>query len=342
MRVPQFMVGFGPTVWSRRRGETEYGIKAIPLGGYIRIVGMIPPAEEGESKRATRMRSFIAEVRGQALNDVLPSDGGRVFYAKPWWQRVIVMFAGPVPQPGAGGRLLHVILRGLRRPRADTTIARRARLRAPGRRRDRGRRADACSVPIVPAGRRPGSARRDAGLRPAAARARRSRPACEPGDTIRRHRRRGGRPRRPTSAGRRCRRRSAAPNTPVDLTVERDGEQRDLTVTPIENTRLRRPRRATDRDRRLRRRQPGADLRPGSRSPRSRLPRRHVVASVDGWSRSRSGSRRCSARRSWARSATPGPDRRGRRQPDLRRGVRLRGLHRPPRRSATSSSCSPA
>ena len=94
MRVPQFMVGFGPTVWSRRRGETEFGLKAIPLGGYIRIVGMIPPAEEGESKRATRMRSFIAEVRGQALNDVLPSDHGRVFYAKPWWQRVIVMFAG--------------------------------------------------------------------------------------------------------------------------------------------------------------------------------------------------------------------------------------------------------
>src|SRR5919202_226917 len=56
---------------------------------------MIPPAEEGESKRATRMRTFIAEVRGQALNDVRPSDAGRVFYAKPWWQGVIVMFAGP-------------------------------------------------------------------------------------------------------------------------------------------------------------------------------------------------------------------------------------------------------
>jgi membrane-associated protease RseP (regulator of RpoE activity) len=95
MRVPQFFVGFGPTVWSRRRGETEYGIKAVPLGGYIRIVGMIPPAEEGESKRATRMRSFIAEVRGAALNDVLPTDGDRVFYKKPWWQRVVVMFAGP-------------------------------------------------------------------------------------------------------------------------------------------------------------------------------------------------------------------------------------------------------
>src|SRR3712207_7985493 len=95
MRVPQFMVGFGPTLFSRRRGETEYGVKAVPLGGYIRIVGMIPPAEEGESKRATRMRSLIAEVRGQALNNVLPTDGDRVFYKKPWWQRVVVMFAGP-------------------------------------------------------------------------------------------------------------------------------------------------------------------------------------------------------------------------------------------------------
>ena len=72
MRVPQFMVGFGPTVFSRRRGETEYGIKAIPLGGYIRIVGMIPPAEEGESKRATRMRSFIAEVRGRRSTTSCP------------------------------------------------------------------------------------------------------------------------------------------------------------------------------------------------------------------------------------------------------------------------------
>src|SRR3712207_7465280 len=60
------------------RSETEYGLKAIPLGGYIRIVGMIPPAEEGESKRATRMRSFIAEVRGQALNDVLDRKSTRL------------------------------------------------------------------------------------------------------------------------------------------------------------------------------------------------------------------------------------------------------------------------
>src|SRR3989337_4113581 len=42
-KVPQWFIGFGPTVWSKQIGETEYGIKAIPLGGYVKIVGMLPP-----------------------------------------------------------------------------------------------------------------------------------------------------------------------------------------------------------------------------------------------------------------------------------------------------------
>src|SRR5947209_8183739 len=51
VKVTQYMVGFGPTVWSRRKGETEYGVKAIPLGGYIRMIGMFPPrAERGEDE----------------------------------------------------------------------------------------------------------------------------------------------------------------------------------------------------------------------------------------------------------------------------------------------------
>lgn len=45
VRVSQYMVGFGPTLWSRTRGETEYGLKAIPLGGYVRLIGMFPPAD---------------------------------------------------------------------------------------------------------------------------------------------------------------------------------------------------------------------------------------------------------------------------------------------------------
>ena len=45
-KVTQWFIGFGPTVWSKQVGETEYGVKAIPLGGYVKIIGMLPPGAE--------------------------------------------------------------------------------------------------------------------------------------------------------------------------------------------------------------------------------------------------------------------------------------------------------
>jgi membrane-associated protease RseP (regulator of RpoE activity) len=53
VRVSQYMVGFGPTLWSRTRGETEYGLKAIPLGGYVRLIGMFPPEGALADRRPT-------------------------------------------------------------------------------------------------------------------------------------------------------------------------------------------------------------------------------------------------------------------------------------------------
>lgn len=121
MRVPQFMVGFGPTLWSRQRGETEHGIKAIPLGGYIRIVGMIPPAKsDGQPRTYGRLRRMIEEVRGAALDDIKPGDEGRVFYRKPWWQRVIVMSAGPVHNLILASLFFTVILVGFGIPQGTS------------------------------------------------------------------------------------------------------------------------------------------------------------------------------------------------------------------------------
>ena len=77
IKVPEFMVGFGRTIWSRRVGETEYGLKAIPLGGYIRMVGMIPPAKGGTLGRTRRTGPFqgmIDDARQQSAMDVLPED----------------------------------------------------------------------------------------------------------------------------------------------------------------------------------------------------------------------------------------------------------------------------
>lgn len=124
MRVTQFMVGFGPTLWSRRIGETEHGIKAIPLGGYIRIVGMMPPGEEDlTGKKVGRLRRLVEEVRGASLLDIRPGDGDRVFYRKPWWQRVVVMTAGPAHNLVLAFILFVIILVGFGLPTPNTTVA---------------------------------------------------------------------------------------------------------------------------------------------------------------------------------------------------------------------------
>ncbi|MFF1907625.1 M50 family metallopeptidase [Kitasatospora sp. NPDC058218] len=97
IRVPQYMVGFGPTVWSRKKGETEYGIKAIPLGGYIRMIGMFPPGADGRiTKRSSSpWRTMIEDAREASYEELQEGDDSRLFYTRKPWKRVIVMFAGP-------------------------------------------------------------------------------------------------------------------------------------------------------------------------------------------------------------------------------------------------------
>ncbi|AXK36771.1 PDZ domain-containing protein [Streptomyces armeniacus] len=97
IRVPQYMVGFGPTIFSRKKGETEYGIKAIPFGGYIRMIGMFPPGDDGAlRKRSTSpFRGMIEDARAAAFEELQPGDEKRLFYTRKPWKRVIVMFAGP-------------------------------------------------------------------------------------------------------------------------------------------------------------------------------------------------------------------------------------------------------
>src|SRR3954469_17166478 len=97
IRVPQYMVGFGPTIWSRRKGDTEYGVKAIPLGGYIRMIGMFPPGPDGriEARSTSPWRGMMEAARAQSFEELQPGDEDRLFYTRKPWKRVIVMFAGP-------------------------------------------------------------------------------------------------------------------------------------------------------------------------------------------------------------------------------------------------------
>jgi membrane-associated protease RseP (regulator of RpoE activity) len=70
MKATEFFFGFGPKLWSTRRGETEYGFKLIPLGGYVRIIGMNP------------------------MEEVSPADMGRTYREKKFWEKSVVVLAG--------------------------------------------------------------------------------------------------------------------------------------------------------------------------------------------------------------------------------------------------------
>lgn len=96
-RVPQFFVGFGKTLWSTHRGGTEYGIKAFPLGGYVKIIGMLPPhAEEAAGgRRDGAFKQLISDARAAEAELLEPGDEDRMFYKLPWWKKVIVMAGGP-------------------------------------------------------------------------------------------------------------------------------------------------------------------------------------------------------------------------------------------------------
>ncbi len=70
MKVTEFFFGFGPRLWATKRGETEYGVKLLPLGGYVRIIGMNP------------------------LEEVAPVDIGRTYREKKFWEKSVVVLAG--------------------------------------------------------------------------------------------------------------------------------------------------------------------------------------------------------------------------------------------------------
>lgn len=93
VRVSDYAVGFGPSVWSKRIGETLYAIRLIPVGGYIRMIGMYPPAQRPAGNG--RLAQMAESARQETLAEVLESDRGRTFYELPVRKRVVIMLGGP-------------------------------------------------------------------------------------------------------------------------------------------------------------------------------------------------------------------------------------------------------
>ncbi|GAA1841745.1 M50 family metallopeptidase [Agromyces salentinus] len=125
VKVTQYMIGFGPTLWSRRRGETEYGVKAIPLGGYISMIGMFPPAK-GEQVHADStgfFKGLVQDARDSSQESITPGDEQRAFYLLPVWKRIIIMFGGPFMNLVLAVVLFGVLLMGFGVAQSTTTVA---------------------------------------------------------------------------------------------------------------------------------------------------------------------------------------------------------------------------
>ncbi|WP_435092136.1 M50 family metallopeptidase [Clavibacter michiganensis] len=194
VRVTQYMIGFGPTIFSRRKGETEYGVKAIPLGGYISMIGMFPP----QSSRAGTSSTGIAQLvgpdtrrdaadggsptavdaddrAGRGFFDLLVQDArqasaesvgdeeDRAFYKLSVPKRMVIMLGGPAMNFILAIVLFAIVLCGFGVTTSTTTVG----------------QVNAC---IVPAG---STASADAGTCPAGApEAPGAAAGLQPGDTI--------------------------------------------------------------------------------------------------------------------------------------------------------------
>lgn len=123
VRVSQYMVGFGPTLWSRTRGETEYGIKAIPLGGYVRLVGMYAPAPAGAPVRTGAVAQLAQDTREVSAEEVRPGEESRAMYNLSAPRKIIVMLAGPLVNLLIAAVLMIVLVVGFGTVAATTTIA---------------------------------------------------------------------------------------------------------------------------------------------------------------------------------------------------------------------------
>jgi membrane-associated protease RseP (regulator of RpoE activity) len=214
VRVTQYMVGFGPTVWSRRRGETEYGVKAVPLGGYIRMIGMFPPrrGDAPGTVRASstgRLSQLVDEARTASLEEVRPGDEDRVFYKLSVPKKLVIMLGGPTMNLLIGIVLLTlmVTVHGLQTPQKGAEVVTVAQCVVPA---TEYTQSTTCAghpqTPALAAGIQPGDRFVSIGGTPVDS-------IQDVGTLIR------------PETGR-----------PVEIVVERDGRQLTLTATPVSNT----------------------------------------------------------------------------------------------------------
>jgi membrane-associated protease RseP (regulator of RpoE activity) len=121
VKVTEYMIGFGPTLWSRQGKETKYGLKLLPVGGYIKMAGMLPPATKpgGDGRFAQIART----AREESDSEISPGEESRAFYKLTPWKKIVVMTSGPTMNLLLAIILFSIALVGIGLPGASTTLS---------------------------------------------------------------------------------------------------------------------------------------------------------------------------------------------------------------------------
>jgi len=122
VKVTKYMIGFGPTIFSRKVGDTEYGVKAIPLGGFIAMIGMFPPAKPNKIIRLKFWRQMVESARLSQIEQFGPDEPKRNFYQLAVYKRIIVMLGGPTMNLLLGTVFMIVALVGIGQQTSTTQL----------------------------------------------------------------------------------------------------------------------------------------------------------------------------------------------------------------------------
>ncbi len=125
--VPEYWIGFGPTLWKTERGDTTYGVKGLPLGGYVRILGMFPPNGTGKKTKPNGEPTLAQMARQESEAELRAARAsgakGKAFYELTTPQKLVVMFGGPVMNLLLAVLLIAIVVMGIGWSAPSTYIA---------------------------------------------------------------------------------------------------------------------------------------------------------------------------------------------------------------------------